>query len=750
MVGAVRPLNVVRTAGGANDDRVGEPLYDRFFALSNDLLCIATLDGELLRVNPAWERLLGWRPDELIGAPYLSLVHPDDVESTVDAARRLVLGERVTGFENRYRHRDGSYRWLSWSSSPSLEDGLVHAVVRDVTAERRQRAWSEELEHVAEVGTWELDVDTGETIWSAQTYRIHGLLPEHLDHADAAQAPSYYPPEAEAVLAPALDSLRSTGQPFDLELPFVTAAGARRWVRTTGRAMWRNGRIARVYGSIQDITRQQEQQQELQEAYNRIEEAQELAQVGHWRADMLSGALEWSSMIFRIFGLDERTFEPSVEAFVAAIHPDDVQLVRDSEEVARRTGFHDVVHRIVRPDGEVRVVRERAASRVDAQGRLTELRGTVQDITGQHHLETQLRESRAQLQRIMASTRDGWWESDLRTGTALHSDRWWELHGYEPGTFASTPQLWRQLTDPADLPRIDALYAEVIATRAPSFDLRGHILHRDGTRIPVAVRGLIEYDDEGTPVRISGTTRDIRDVVRAARLKDEFLSTVSHELRTPLSSIGGAVELLQAGRGGSLPVAAQPLLDLAARNTGRLRRLIDDLLDVERLSSGQQRLTFESLGVAPLVRAAAADVAGLAVQEAVEVAVDTRPAEGVEVCADPLRVTQVLANLLANACRYAPEGTTVDVRLEQGEDEVRVEVIDRGPGVPEHFKPRLFDRFAQADATDTRSQGGTGLGLPISREIVQRHGGQIGCTSRPGRTCFWFTLPTDRGGCANA
>ncbi|MFP4148262.1 MAG: PAS domain-containing protein [Nitriliruptoraceae bacterium] len=726
-------------------------LLERFFELSQDLLCVATLDGVFLEVNPAWEPVLRRPREELLGVRYLDLVHPEDLEATAEAAELLARGEHVSGFENRYRRGDGSYRWLSWTSTPSPIDGLVYAVVRDVTEDRRRRAWAEELEQVSGVGTWELDLDTGEVIWSVETFRIYGLEPTPDGRISLGSALVCYPSEAESVLGHALARVQAAGEAYDLELPFRTTQGEERWVRTTGRAYRRGGRTLRIYGSIQDITEQHAQRRELQRSNDLSAEAQEIARLGHWHADKQTGALTWSPMVYRIFGLDERTFEPSVEAFLDAVHPDDRELVRASEERARTTGIQDVVHRIVRPDGEVRAVRERARSRIDEQGQLASLTGTVQDVTDQYRLEVELRHSQAQLRRVLASTRDGWWEYDLAQNRATHSEAWWELHGYEVDALACTPTLWRQLTDPADLPRVDAIFAEAFRSQAPSVDVRASALHRDGTRIPVAVRALVEYDDHGRPVRVSGTTRDIRDLVQADRLKDVFLSTVSHELRTPLSSISGAVELLQAGRGGEITPTSAQLLDVASRNAVRLRRLIDDLLDVERLASGKQRFSFMRVSLAHLLARAVADLRGTAERAQVELELTKSHSPCRDVCADPLRIEQVVINLVGNACRYAPPGTTVQVRCGAVDDEqVRVEVIDQGPGIPEAFQTRVFDRFAQADAADLRSRGGTGLGLPISREIIERHGGQIGFTSRPGRTCFWFTLPTDLMRCSSA
>src|SRR6056297_2272340 len=581
------------TAATPPSDRAGR--YDRYFALSPDPLCLATPDGLLVDVNPAWERVLGWAPDELIGQDLLGLVHPDDLPATRAEMARIAVRGASPSFENRYRHRDGTWRWLAWSSTPTGEEGLIYAVARDVTQERRARAWAEELQQVSGVGTWELDVDTGRLVLSPEASRVHGLEPHVASTIDPDVIRSLYHPEDAELQDRALARLVSDGVPYDLTLRLRPHPGAATWVRATGRVRLRDDLVVRIYGSLQDVTERQEQQRRLEETNARLERlnvrlerAQELAQLGYWHADLRSGDVDWSEMMFRIFGLDPATDVPSMEAFRAAVSPEDRDLLRDREAEAERTGQLDVVHRIVRPDGNIRTVRAIANSTVAEDGSLESLMGTLQDITEVHEAEQALLASEQQLARALAASRDGWWEVDLTQGTSRCADRWWELHGYEPGEHASDTDLFVSTVTASERPLVEARFQEAFARGDAQLELRTVARRRDASTFPVELRVLLEYDPDGTCTRITGTTRDLTEVVRSEQLQDEFLATVSHELRTPLTSIGGALELLRAGRGGPLEAPAEELLAVASRNTRRLRRLIDDLLDAERLATGRQ------------------------------------------------------------------------------------------------------------------------------------------------------------------
>lgn len=727
-------------------DRLGR--YDRFFALSTDLLCIATLDGSFVDVNPAWEETLGWSREELLGRAYLELVHPDDEVTTRAAMARLAEGQTVRGFENRYRHRDGTWRWLSWSGTPSPEDGLVHSVVRDVTQQRRARAWAEEMEHVSGVGTWELDLDARELVLSPEAFRIHGIEPDAGQTASPQLIRSLYHPEDVAQQDEALDLLLRDGTPYDLTLRLRPRPDAARWVRVTGRARVRSGVIVRVYGSLQDVTERYEQQRRVEEANARLQQlnerlelAQEVALLGHWQADMRSGELIWSPMMYRIFGLDPSGPVPSLAYFQESVHPEDRDRVRAAEDVAGRTGELDAVHRIVRDDGTVRTVHARATSVVADDGSLLALTGTLQDVTETHESERALRASEAQLARAITASRDGWWEVDLSDGTTRCADRWWELHGYEPAEIPASIELLETSLAEDERAQVLARFSEAFARQAPLLELRTVARRRDGRTFPVELRVLVEYAGDGTASRITGTTRDLTELVRSERLQEEFLATVSHELRTPLTSIGGALELLQAGRGGALDDGARELLSVASRNTRRLRRLIDDLLDAERLATGRQGVVLRSRRLVPVLERIVEDHVGRPDGGEVELVLEVGVPPTLELPIDPDRIGQVLANYLSNAVRYAPPDSEVRIEVTRGDAEVRVGVLDHGPGVPEGFEKRAFTRFSQADPDDARSRGGTGLGLAISREIVERHGGTVGYDSVPGRTEFYFTLP---------
>ena len=210
------------------------------------------------------------------------------------------------------------------------------------------------------------------------------------------------------------------------------------------------------------------------------------------------------------------------------------------------------------------------------------------------------------------------------------------------------------------------------------------------------------------------------------KIKDEFISTVSHELRTPLTSIRGALGLLSAGLMGNVDAKAQNLLRIAVTNTDRLIRLINDILDIERMESGRATLHVRRINLLELVQqgidtmTAMADAAGVSIVLHV-----TAPSESIVLDGDSDRILQIVTNLLSNAIKFSPPNTTVDVHIEADSDWLTLRVSDEGRGIPVDKLETIFDRFQQVEASDARQKGGTGLGLAICKTIVQQHNGSI-------------------------
>ncbi|RUT04314.1 hypothetical protein DSM106972_045420 [Dulcicalothrix desertica PCC 7102] len=314
--------------------------------------------------------------------------------------------------------------------------------------------------------------------------------------------------------------------------------------------------------------------------------------------------------------------------------------------------------------------------------------------------------------------------------------------GYQPEELIGME--WQHTIHPDDQERMIAAYQYMLTNGKVEIEVKG--VRKDNSVFDKQVMMLTAYNPQQQFIGHYCFMKDISDRREVERLKDEFVSVVSHELRTPLTSISGALDLLASGILQTQPEEQKRMLNIAANNTDRLVRLINDILDIERIESGKIQMTKQICNTADLMTQSAEVVEEMALQESVVLSVSPLKAN---IWADSDRIIQVFTNLLSNAIKFSPKGATVclsaeikDSQLNTLSPHILFKVQDQGRGIPADKLESIFERFQQVDASDSRQKGGTGLGLAICRSILQHHGGQIWASSTLGvGSTFFFTLP---------
>jgi PAS domain S-box-containing protein len=308
-----------------------------------------------------------------------------------------------------------------------------------------------------------------------------------------------------------------------------------------------------------------------------------------------------------------------------------------------------------------------------------------------------------------------------------------EAIGQQAAMLIAPERMWPKLTE--------ALHSLAKSQETSSLNRRLEwvALNRAGSEFPVEVTiGLAGEQDSAF---FGIFLHDISERKKIAQMKDEFVATVSHELRTPLTAIYGSLSLLASGIAGDLEPDVKQLLNISYGSCERLVRLVNDILDIEKIESGNMELILARRPLLSLVESAVASTNAYAQPFNVALRIES-DGSNPEVMADRDRIIQVVVNLLSNAVKFSPAGSTVLVTVATDGVLARLSVRDYGTGIPPEFHDRIFQKFAQADASDTRRRDGTGLGLAISRQLVAAHGGQIGFSTVAGEgTTFTVDLP---------
>jgi PAS domain S-box-containing protein len=404
------------------------------------------------------------------------------------------------------------------------------------------------------------------------------------------------------------------------------------------------------------------------------------------------------------------------------------------------SGGEEVDINVFRMGGEITTAEMRVTS-VEWEDETLYL-ASLRDITERKRIEKELKETNTFLQNILESSSSISIISTDLEGNILYWNVGAEnIFGYKAEEVVGTCKIGMLYDDAEETEKkIEEVRTAIFEDKkGASCEVRE--VTRDGRKLWINLSLTPRLDENGQVIGILGIGEDITERKEIDRMKSEIISIVSHELRSPLTSILTALTLVADGETGDLPEEAKRMIDIAHRNSERLLRLINDMLDLKKIESGKMEFHLQPLELTSLVEQAVETNHAYAQQFGVRLALEGDLPEAM-VNADSDRLMQVLTNLLSNAARYSPPSEAVDVSISRHNGAVRIAVTDHGPGIPEEFRSRIFEQFAQAQSPGARKKGGSGLGLSIAKAIVERMGGQIGFeTEVDVGTTFYFDLP---------
>lgn len=516
----------------------------------------------------------------------------------------------------------------------------------------------------------------------------------------------------------------------------------------------------------------------LKERDEQLNLAMEAAKMGSWDWNMITNQVIWSKSHEQLFGLIPGTFDGTYSTFESCVYPDDrdsiTQAINDA--LAHHQDYHHEF-RVVWSDGTVHWIEGKGKFFYNHEGKPVRMLGTVIDITDRKQVELALQQANDELEmRVTARTtalclanerlqqelferqqaeialrdseekfrqlaeniQDVFWISNPEKTHLIYVSPAYELiWGRRCERLYGSFRDWIDAIHPEDRKQVETILFDTIIQSQYQQEYR--IVRPDGSVRWIRDRGFPIKNESGEVVRVAGIAEDISDSRVIEQMKNEFISVVSHELRTPLTSIRGSLGLLASGVLKNKPETANKMLEIADQDTERLVRLVNDILDLDRLETYKVTFVKQWCDAETLIQKAVEPLQALAEENQITLGIIPT---SLQIWAEPDRIIQTLVNLLSNGIKFSPPKSTVTIRVQNLGDRVLFEVKDQGRGIPTDKLETIFGRFQQVDASDSRSKGGTGLGLTICRSIVQQHGGKIWVESGVGEgSRFYFTLP---------
>ena len=728
-------------------------------------------------------RIFGLKPQErpMDLASVRAMVHPDDQESLyggvdvdLSAGANPIAEFRIVrpSGEIRSVHAITSKR----RSAPPVDSNgeaserarKLFGTVQDITENKRveeerqvlsrdlqeSNARLEQAQRLVHMGYYEWNLVTGRVVWSAELYRIYGLSPQDAPIDMALVSEMIHPDDRDRVFRESNEAIRS-GVPAVAEHRVIRPDGDVRTVHGLG-TVKRDaaGRACEMFGTVQDITDRKRAEEALQRSQFYLSEGERLAHMGSWAFN--DSAHYWSEELYKIYGLDPKNGAPTLEQYLALIHPQDRASIAESLKLMleEHRGF-DQIERIVRPDGQQRYLRAVAVPVVE-QGVFKGFIGTTMDVTEQELLTQELRRERAYLAEAQGLAHIGSWVANFHTGKSYHmSDEIYRLHGFDPNQGPLALEHFLKTIHPDDEPVVKGALTKAILARTDYEIPEYRICLSDGSiRF---LRTIGHHNSSGEIGEYVGITMDITERKRAeaereklrqleadlgrinrVNMMGELAAALAHEIKQPITASVISASALMRWLAHDPPDLdrARAAACRIEEDANRAANVIDSLRSFYKTGTPSDR---QLIDVNAIIEQMSGLLRGEADRHTITIYSDLET-DTPKILANPVQLQQIFMNLMLNAIEAMKDaGGTLTIRSRiNPENRLFVSISDTGIGLPAESTELVFEPFHT-----TKSQG-TGMGLTITRSIVESYGGRVWATANQGKgATFHFTLPRE-------
>lgn len=723
-----------------------------FFDNAPEIMAVVDPHGYFTKVNPAFCTILGYSREELTSQPFTNFIHPDDVDHSYSEYQKNNAEKKaVTNFINRYRTKKGDYRWISWKSSESYgEEGFAYTYGRDITELIELQRLFENTGKLANIGSWELDLRDRETnnkmYWSTMTREImevdDNYNPTHTAGLEFCLG------EHKRKFSAAVQTLIKTGEPFDLEMKFLTAKGNSKWVRCIGESERIDGTCIKVFGSYQDIDQRKKAEMKVKETLDERNNILESIGDGFFAVDQDWHVTYWNKQAEELLMTRKEHILGKKLWDVFAAHVG----LKSYKNYHMAVKYEQVVH------FEDYYPENNSWLEVSAYPSKSGLSVYFKNITERKQQEKTIRETHERFEKITEATNDAIWDFDVVNNSLFWGKGFENQFGFDLNAITPTLDFLVSRIHPESQERIGAKIGQYMGDGVSTNWFEEYRFQKaDGTYALIIDRAIFIRDETGAVTRVIGAMTDIsyrkeyEESLKKLneRLKrhtheleisneelEQFAYVTSHDLQEPLRMISSFLTLLEKKYGNQLDEKAHEYIFYAVDGAKRMKKIILDLLEFSKVGRFDEEKT-------PV------DIHGIIEEYCIlhkkiilekEVTIDYQNLPKIEGYSTPL--TQVFNNLLDNAIKYSKTDVAPKIEIQATEYPAYWEfsVRDNGIGIEADYFNKIFIIFQRLHDKD--SYEGTGMGLAIVKKIIEALDGKIWVTSQPGKgSTFFFTVP---------